>query len=125
MKFIPALPAKLKAVRTADKLWNALSLCKKAGKLIAGFDAVCESLQMGEAKLLLFAGDVSPKTQQKATEQNANGATVCVLPYMQQQIAIITNKPVGVLAVADKDLAALCLGAFTKDAPPPHKEEPV
>ncbi|MDL2325255.1 ribosomal L7Ae/L30e/S12e/Gadd45 family protein [Ruminococcaceae bacterium OttesenSCG-928-A16] len=112
-------------MRTADKLFGALSLCKKAGKLVCGFDAVCDSMLAGEAKLLLFASDVSEKTQKRAVEQNSGGIPVKSLPYMQQQIAILTNKPVGVLAVADVDLAALCMGAFAAPAGQPHKEEPV
>lgn len=122
---MPALPAKLKAVRTADKVFNALSLCKKAGKLVSGFDAVCDSMRASQAKLLLFASDVSPKTRKRVQDQNIGSIAEILLPFSQQQIAFITQKPVGVLAVADQDLAALCMGAFQKMPPQPHKEEPV
>lgn len=104
----------------ADKLFGALSLCKKAGKLPAGFDAVCEKIAKGEAALVLLAQDVSPGTQKRvrlAAEQG--GCPLHTLPQTQNEIAAITRKPVGVLAVTDQDLAGLCISAL------PDEEEPV
>lgn len=102
----------------ADKLLGALSLCKKAGALVAGFDAVCESAEKGEAALLLFAADLSPKTRKRACDA-AKNLPYRDLPYTQDEMQPITKKRVGVLAVTSPDLAALCTKAF------PNKEETV
>ncbi|MFV0412705.1 MAG: L7Ae/L30e/S12e/Gadd45 family ribosomal protein [Oscillospiraceae bacterium] len=106
-----------------DKLFSALSLCKKAGALAAGFDQVVENAAAGKAHLLLFAADLSPNTRKRALEQ-APGLPVCNLPFTQEALAAITRKPVGVLAVNNKDLAVLCLRSAT-EAGQPNKEEPV
>ena len=37
----------------------ALSLCRKAGALVMGFDAVKDSVGKGKAQLVLCAGDLS------------------------------------------------------------------
>mgnify|MGYP000821724493 CR=1 FL=1 len=48
-----------------DKVISALSLSKKAGKLILGFDVVKESVQNKTAKLVVLASDVSFKTKKE------------------------------------------------------------
>lgn len=107
-----------------DKLWGALGLCQKAGALAAGFDAVGEALAKQTAAALLFAQDVSAGTRKRIERQNTQNIPVYELPYNQQELAFITRKPVGVLAITNKDLAALCAKA-AKAAPQTHEEEPV
>lgn len=101
-----------------DKLFNALSLCQKAGGLTVGFDAVCESVLKGEASLVMFAEDLSPKTRKRVV-QVAEDIEMIDLPYTQLDLAVITRKTAGVLAVTNHDLAVLCRGAL------PDKEETV
>ena len=45
-----------------NPMLGALGLCRKAGKLVMGFDAVAESVMKGKAVLVLTAQDVSPRT---------------------------------------------------------------
>lgn len=104
-------------------MFGALSLCKKAGKLAAGFDAVKEKALRGEAALVLLAVDASPGTQKRVRAVCQPLCPVESLPYTQNELASITRKPVGVLAVTSKDLAALCSKALA--AAPPDEEEPV
>lgn len=75
-----------------------------------GFDAVAESLAKGNAPLVLLAQDLSAGTE-KRVRRAAGNAPVLRLPYTQAQLQSITRKPAGVLAVTNKDLAALCAGA--------------
>ena len=49
-----------------DDLLFALSLCRKAGALVTGFDAVKESVFKGKAQLVLCACDASPGTARRA-----------------------------------------------------------
>ena len=43
----------------------ALSLCRKAGALVMGFDAVKDSVGKGKAQLVLCAGDLSEGTRRR------------------------------------------------------------
>ena len=45
-----------------DKLLGILGLSRRAGKLIIGFDMVCEKIESGEAKLVITASDTSKNT---------------------------------------------------------------
>ena len=94
-----------------QKLRGALGLCKKAGALKAGFDAVCESVGKGEALLVLAASDASERTRRKLNEKCGSLCPVMDIPLSQQDIAVITHKKFGVLAVTDKGLSELCLRA--------------
>ncbi len=91
-----------------NKIFNALSLCKKAGALITGFDCVQESLAKNKALLVLFAADISPKTKKRAQRNIRQGIAVYDISLTQFDIAQITRKPVGILALEDKGLASLC-----------------
>ena len=104
------------------KLFGALSLAKRAGALVSGFDAVCEAAAKGEAYLVVITKDTSEKTQKRVTKTIHGKCTVSTIPLLQEDIAVICKKPVGVLAVTNIDLAALCLGKIPKVN---HEEEPV
>ena len=105
----------------ADKLLSALSLCKKAGALAEGFDAVEGALKSGRAALLLFAKDISAGTKKRAITAKPKSLPALTLPYEQKDLAILTRRPVGVLAVTNEDLAVL----VHKNIAPSAKEEPV
>ena len=47
------------------KLTGLLTICRKAGKLLLGFDAVKEAAQQGQLFSILLASDVSPKTEKE------------------------------------------------------------
>ena len=95
-----------------DKLLSALSLCRKAGALTVGFDAVADTLADGRAQLLLFAADLSPATQRRMLARNPGAVPAQVLPYTQQALAAITRRPAGVLAITDPNFGALCQNAL-------------
>ena len=59
----PALPPE-------DALFQAISLARKAGRLVMGFDAVEEAAVKGKAWLALTAADASPKTVAAAAQQH-------------------------------------------------------
>lgn len=49
-----------------DKIISLLTVCRKAGKLILGFDAVKDAVLGGEADCVLVTRDISPKTLKEA-----------------------------------------------------------
>ena len=56
----PAKPA----LEPNEALFQAVSLCRKAGALTMGFDAVEDAVVKGKAWLVMTASDASPKTVQ-------------------------------------------------------------
>ncbi len=98
----PALPP-------ADALYQALSLCRKAGKLIMGFDAVEEAVYKGKAWLVLTAADVSPKTVARMQRNAGDLVEIRAMPLTMDRLAPLSTRQMGVCAVTDRNLAQLCL----------------
>lgn len=97
----PALPPE-------DALFQALSLCRKAGALTMGYDAVEEAAVKGKAWLVLCAADASAKTVQRLANNIGDLVDVLSMPLGQERLAAISHKPVAVYAVTDRGLAKLC-----------------
>lgn len=97
----PALPPE-------DALFQAVSLCRKAGALTMGFDAVEEAAVKGKAWLVLTAADASPKTVQRMQRAVGDLVDVLPMPLPQQRLAEICHRLVAVYAVTDRNLAKLC-----------------
>lgn len=95
-----------------DRLFGALGLCRKAGALTGGFDAVCEAAAKGAAVLVLLAADASERTRRKINESCQGRCPVAEIDLEQADLAAIMGKPYGVLAVTDKNLGALCAKAI-------------
>ena len=48
-----------------NRLTASLTMCRKAGKLLLGFDAVKEAAKQGSVKLFLLSADASAKTEKE------------------------------------------------------------
>ncbi len=46
----------------SQKMINLVTICRKANKLVSGFDAVKEAVVSSNASCVLTASDISPKT---------------------------------------------------------------
>ena len=93
----------------------ALSLCRKAGALVTGFDAVKDSVFKGSAQLVLCAGDLSEGTRRRVGFFcGEEDVPLVLLNEPQTALAPICKKPAGVFAVTDPELAKLC----KKNLPP-------
>lgn len=112
----------------------ALSLCRKAGALVTGFEAVKDSVFQGRAQLVLCAGDLSDGTRRRiGFACETQGVPCRGMAQTQAALAPICKRPTGVFAVTDPELAKLCKknlpaqGAAdlirTARAPADHKEE--
>ncbi len=91
-----------------SKMMFALSLCRKAGALVMGFDAVKESVNKGKAVLVLCAGDVSEGTRRRVGTFCEDWVDIIDMAETQFELSQISKKPTGVFAVTDPQLAALC-----------------
>ena len=89
-----------------EKISGFLGLCRKAGKLVMGFDICVEALGKGKAELLLLARDCSERTVRgikRAAEEK--GREVRTLPLNMDEISFAVAKRAGVLAVCDSGFA--------------------
>ena len=100
----PAKPA----LAPEEALFQAVSLCRKAGALTMGFDAVEEACVKGKAWLVMTASDASAKTVQRLNYAVGDLVDVIPMPLTQDRLADISHKPVAVYAVTDRNLAKLC-----------------
>lgn len=93
------------------KLAGTLSMCKRAGKLVIGFDMVKESLHKKNAQLILFAEDLSPKTEQDIRFLAGQHGVPCQkLPITMDELWYLIGKRVGVAAVTDTGFARKLTG---------------
>ena len=86
---------------------NTLGLCKKAGKLIIGFDAVCAEMSNPATKAagIILAADLSEKTKKELAYQlqktNSKLKTVQIYATMDE-IAEVLGKRTGIIAITDE-----------------------
>ena len=89
-----------------QNLLGLLGLCRKAGKLVAGFDAVCGAARTKEAYLILTARDLSPKSRKELVFKTLNsGAEIIDAPVDIDDVARIIGRRAGILAIADEGFA--------------------
>ncbi len=89
-----------------EKLAAALSLSKKAGKLVLGFDVVKEAIQNKKAALILLSEELSPKTRKEVEFLCGKYAVgMKELPFRLDEIWYLIGKRVGVIAVTDAGLS--------------------
>ena len=58
-----------------DRLLSLLGLARKAGKVVFGRDCAAEAVRKKQAKLLLLASDLSPKSKKEMEFLGQNGRT--------------------------------------------------
>ena len=103
-----------------DKLLSMLGLCRRAGKLELGYDAVAAAITKNKAKLLLLASDLSEKTGESITYLSGQyGPGPIRLPHTMDQIGRAVGKRAGILAVIDAGFA----GSIRKLAAVKDEEE--
>lgn len=89
-----------------NKLQSTISLCRRAGLLLLGFDQVKEAVQAGKVKAVFAAQDLSEKTKKEVGFFCEKGETpFCELPISMAEIKAAVGKGCGVLAVTEKGFA--------------------
>ncbi|MCL2108101.1 MAG: ribosomal L7Ae/L30e/S12e/Gadd45 family protein [Oscillospiraceae bacterium] len=85
-----------------------LGLCRKAGALVFGFDAVIDAVKNGKAKGILTALDISPKTMKEIKFHAAKFKVEVVhTDEKAEQFEQITGKSTVVVAITDENLFTL------------------
>ena len=91
-----------------NKIMFALSLAKKSGKLIYGFDPVKQAM-------VFVTADTSEKTLKRVQQFCQGIIDVNVTSLTQFEVSQITNKLTGVFAVVDENIAVLCRNAISSE----------
>lgn len=93
-----------------------LSLCRRAGALTAGFDAVKEALARGAVGLVLTASDLSPKSRKEiAYFTDKSSARLLTLPAPIDDIARVMGKRTGIIGVSDPHMADKLAELITRE----------
>ncbi|NMA79571.1 MAG: 50S ribosomal protein L7 [Clostridiales bacterium] len=83
-----------------------IGICKKANKLIQGFDVVVESAQNGEVSGIYLAKDISPKTQKEILFACADtNIPIVSLDITMDELGRVLGRRVGVIGITDSGLA--------------------
>jgi ribosomal protein L7Ae-like RNA K-turn-binding protein len=90
-----------------DRLLGLVGIARRSGRLTTGFDAVKALVAAKKNVLVLFAADLSPKTEKKLRYAVGEENKIIHLPYSKDELgsAIGSVKPVGVLALEDRGFA--------------------
>lgn len=94
-----------------DKMLSTIGLCKRAGKLVMGFDLVADALATGKAHSVFLCSDLSPKSEKSITRICEEwGEAPYALPLVMDEVAMIVGRRTGILAVTDAGLAKKLAG---------------
>ncbi len=88
-----------------NRLTASLTMCRKAGKLLLGFDAVREAAAHGDVKLILLASDVSAKTE-KETRFFAGEIPIRKMPLDMDSLKLYFRKRTAVFGICEDGFAA-------------------
>ncbi|HAN43868.1 MAG TPA: hypothetical protein DCP97_00610 [Ruminococcaceae bacterium] len=92
---------------------SIISLCKRAGKLIMGFDAVKEAAEKSQISIILTANDISPKSCKEIVRvAQINNVAILSIPVSMDEIFYNVGKRAGILAVSDSGLAKKLIGTL-------------
>ena len=96
------------------KFLSMTGICRKAGLLQAGHDAVKDSVRNGKAGLVFFAADASERLQKEITNLN-NGITVLKTDITAEQFGLSAGKKAAVFSVTDKKFAQVLLAKYEEE----------
>lgn len=91
------------------KFLNMLGLCRKAGKLCLGHDAVMDSIVHKKAYLVLLSSDSSERLQKETEttiERSEKSVDILFTAFTMKEIGLAVGKISAVLAVTDKNFAS-------------------
>ncbi|HOD01786.1 MAG: ribosomal protein L7Ae family protein [Firmicutes bacterium ADurb.Bin300] len=101
------------------KLSSMLGICRKAGKLLIGHDAVMDCIVQKKAYLVILAADCSDRLKNETEITiNRSGARVQALSLAlsKEEIGLAIGKNAAVLAVTDRNLASRLTELFGEDS---------
>ena len=95
-----------------NKLLFAISMAKKSGKLVYGYESVKTAALDGSARLVIVTKDTSEKSIKRVKYFCEDIIDVYVAPLTQFEVSQVAGRLTGILAVSDENLAILCRNAI-------------
>ncbi len=91
-----------------DRFLSALGLCKRAGKLVFGFETVKNAVLKGDAEIIFSATDLSEKTKKElAFLCETYECEHIAVNYDMQALGGSIGKVTGIVAVTDPGFAQM------------------
>lgn len=89
-----------------DRALSLLGLCRRAGKITIGCDAVIESVTSGQAQLVIFAADASGNTRKTVLSSvSESGIRIIDLVYDKEKISASLGRLCAVASINDAGFA--------------------
>ncbi|MDO4460485.1 MAG: hypothetical protein Q4C42_10515 [Clostridia bacterium] len=86
-----------------EKFLNMMGLCRRAGKLVWGYDSCVTAVKDGTAKGLIAASDISPKTLKNLKFEGDRAKLETVTVSVETiELSYAVGKRAGVYAVLDE-----------------------
>lgn len=99
----------------ANKLISLMTMCRKTGKLLLGFDSVKEAAQQKHLQCVLLASDCATKTE-KEIRYYCSGIPCEKLPFSMQDMTAYFTKRTAVFGIVDGGFANAMLKVFAANA---------
>ena len=92
-----------------QKIVNLLTMCRRAGRLVGGFDVTLEAIVKHKSKCILVASNTSEKTikelKYRVDSQNVQGVDFLSIPLTISDVDQYIGLNVGVIATCDDGFA--------------------
>lgn len=89
----------------SQKVVNLLTICRKAGKTLSGFDVSINALKDGSSKCILIASNTSPKTVKdllfQIEKNSISGVKTLTMPLTIQEVDNYVGVYAGIIAICD------------------------
>ena len=96
-----------------NRIFSLLTMCRRAGLLLLGFDAVTEAAKQGSICCILLAADCAPRTE-KEIRYHCTGIPVRKLAEDMDTAACYFRKRTAVFGVASEGFAQKLLTLLPK-----------
>lgn len=89
-----------------QKIINLLTICVKAGKIVKGYDSVCEAMGEKSVYCVMTAADISARTlKETAFMCGKYNVPLIAVELTKEETGYYIGKTTAVLAVCDKGFA--------------------
>ena len=93
-----------------SNLTGLLTICRKAGRLVMGFDPMKDALAEGKACAVIVASDISPKTEKEVRFfSGKKNIPVARTAMTLDEVYFTIGKKAGILTICDKGFAEKAL----------------
>jgi ribosomal protein L7Ae-like RNA K-turn-binding protein len=89
-----------------DKLLSMLGMCRRAGKLVIGYEKSAESIKAYKAELVLVASDTAARTEKELRFVAKETVAVIRLTAPKEDLSHAIGTPAGVVTVTDAGFAS-------------------